>query len=105
VEQNIKPRMTSSHIQQQINELDGELGLNCANAALCTLKEAFEEGLRLDLDTIDNQKAFIDDLGVMAAEILYFRRRMKEAIDNDGFIPSPNVRADDIPEFKTILKL
>jgi hypothetical protein len=38
VETNAKETMSAEHLQEQINELDGEMGVNCANIALNALK-------------------------------------------------------------------
>ena len=72
--------ITAVHIQEKINELDGAMGTNCANAALNTLKEAFENGVRLDLDDKDNQLEFLTDLDDMIVELFSFRQRLGAAL-------------------------
>ncbi len=72
--------ITAVYIQEQINELDGAIGTNCANAALNALKEAFEEGIRLDLNDQNNQLEFLGDLDDMIVELFSFRQRLGAAL-------------------------
>ncbi|APD92069.1 hypothetical protein BM525_19495 (plasmid) [Alteromonas mediterranea] len=78
--------ITAVHIQEQINELDGAMGTNCANAALNILKEAFEDGVRLDLDDKNNQLEFLTDLDDMIVELLGFRQRLGAALQTGSLM-------------------
>lgn len=105
METNAKETMSAEHLQEQINELDGEMGVNCANIALNALKQGFEEGLRLDLDETVNQRELVNDLNVMIAELLYFRKRMNTALLHNGLMEPAEVRGDDLSEIKQLFSL
>lgn len=88
--------LASKAIQDAVDKLEGESGVNVAKYALNGLIKMFYDNFKIPLDNRPNQVDMLGDLDSVIGELILFRQSMESAISTgSSVILEPRISGTD----------